>query len=99
MLPRLPAQHRNKMDGAKQSVGTLRIHKDDDCEFGHSYDVVATFPQHERLGAMDGAQVFIADESSVTLGPAQWADVYYFARAVELPEFISRAQEVFEKGE
>jgi len=32
------------------------------------------------------------------LSPSQWADVYYFARAVELPEFIARAQEVFEKA-
>ena len=27
--------------------------------------------------------------------PAQWADVYYFARAVEIVEFIERAREVF----
>lgn len=31
----------------------------------------------------------------VSLSPSQWADVYYFARAVELPEFIARAQKVF----
>lgn len=86
------------MDDAKKSVGTLRIHKDEECEFGHSYDVVATFPVHEKLGKMDGAQLFITDESSVMLSPAQWVDVYYFARAVELPEFLTRAQEVFEKG-
>jgi hypothetical protein len=85
-------------ENVKKSVGTLRIHKDDECEFGHSYDVVATFPQHERLGAMDGAQIFIENASSVKLSPAQWADVYYFARAADLPEFLARAQEVFEKA-
>jgi hypothetical protein len=81
-----------------EAIGTLRIHKDDDCEFGHAYDIVATFPQHERLGAMDGAEVSISGRTSLTLSPAQWADVYYFARASELPEFLVRAQEVFEKG-
>jgi hypothetical protein len=86
------------MDDAKKSIGTLRIHKDADCEFGHAYAVVATFPAHERLGKMDGAQIFIENESSVKLSPAQWADVYYFARSAELPEFLSRAQEIFENG-
>jgi hypothetical protein len=81
-----------------EPVGTLRIHSDPDCEFGHAYDVVATFPQHEKLGAMDGAKIYVIDDKTVTLSPAQWADVYYFARAVELPEFLTRAQEVFEKG-
>ncbi len=85
-------------ENVKKSVGTLRIHKDDECEFGHSYDVVATFPGHERLGAMDGAQIYIESESSVKLSPAQWADVYYFARAADLPEFLARAQEGFEKA-
>jgi hypothetical protein len=36
-----------------------------------------------------------ADEA-VTLTPAQWADVYYFARASEIGEFVTRAQEVFD---
>jgi hypothetical protein len=85
-------------ENSKQSVGMLRIHKDDDCEFGHAYDVVATFPAHERLGKMDGAKIFIVNESTVTLSPSQWADVYMFARSVDLAEFIERAQEVFEKG-
>lgn len=85
------------MESAKKSIGTLRIHKDDDCEFGHSYDIVAPFPAHEALGKMDGAQVFIEDSSMVKLSPAQWADVYFFARSVDLQEFLPRAQEVFEK--
>lgn len=48
--------------------------------------------------ALAGAKVYIQTLDKVRLSPAQWADVYYFARAVELPEFIARAQEVFEKG-
>jgi hypothetical protein len=36
-----------------------------------------------------------ADEA-VTITPAQWADVYYFARASEIGEFVTRAQEVFD---
>lgn len=31
-----------------------------------------------------------------SLSPAQWVDVYYFARSVELPEFIERVQTVFD---
>jgi hypothetical protein len=85
-------------ENVKKSVGTLRIHKDDDCEFSHSYDVVTTIHNHARLAKMDGAQIFIENESSVKLSPAQWADVYYFARAADLPEFLARAQEVFENG-
>jgi hypothetical protein len=33
---------------------------------------------------------------AVTITPAQWADVYYFARASEIGEFVTRAQEVFD---
>jgi len=36
-----------------------------------------------------------ADEA-VTITPAPWADVYYFARASEIGEFVTRAQEVFD---
>jgi hypothetical protein len=31
-----------------------------------------------------------------SLSPTQWVDVYYFARSVELPEFIERVQTVFD---
>jgi hypothetical protein len=86
------------MEDTKKYIGTLRINEDENCEFGHAYDIVATFSAHETLGKMDGAQVFIESPSTVKLSPSQWADVYYYARAVELPEFIARAQEVFEKG-
>lgn len=31
-----------------------------------------------------------------SLSPAKWVDVYYFARSVDLPEFIERVQKVFD---
>ena len=34
-------------------------------------------------------------DANVGLSPAQWVDVYYFARSVDLPDFIERAQKVF----
>jgi hypothetical protein len=56
--------------------------------------VTATGPWN----ALDGAKMYIQTRDPVRLSPAQWADVYYFARAADLPEFLARAQEVFEKG-
>lgn len=35
-------------------------------------------------------------DANVVLSPAQWVDVYYFARSADLPEFIERAQKVFD---
>jgi hypothetical protein len=36
-----------------------------------------------------------APSAGISLTPAQWADVYYFARASEIGEFLGRAEEVF----
>jgi hypothetical protein len=36
-----------------------------------------------------------AESAGDSLTPAQWADVYYFARASEIGEFLGRAEEVF----
>lgn len=43
-----------------------------------------------------GTLLYAAPPAQAAVTPAQWCDIYYFARAVEIDEFIRRAQAVFD---
>ncbi len=84
--------------GEKAPARSLEDVRADQAEHERYRHWANWFVNHEGhpMEAVDAWQIrAMLEDDAAPLTPSQWADVYYFARAVELAEFLGRVDDVF----